>query len=187
MRESNLKSAVVTSLKDTLKQKCDHSEEILVTGCTESCHSNLTNPTMHPFHIPQCTIQNRNVYISVLNGALWDMELLHCGICEWGPHSPCCQVVARQEALIGHAIVPGLTCRPAAHGTCHCSEVPEVGVIVRPEVQIVRYHQENLNPHVQTLWKHRVFSAHHDDVINYENIFHVTGPLCGEFTGHRTG
>ena len=28
---------------------------------------------MHLWHIPQCTIQNRNVHISVLNGALWDM------------------------------------------------------------------------------------------------------------------
>ena len=37
-----------------------------------------------PFHIPQCTIQNRNVHISVLNGALWDMEQVHYGICEIG-------------------------------------------------------------------------------------------------------
>ena len=46
--------------------------------------TNLTNPTMHLFHIPQCTIQNRNVDISVLNGALWDKQQLHCGICELG-------------------------------------------------------------------------------------------------------
>ena len=39
---------------------------------------------MHLFHIPQCTIQNRNVHISVLNGALWDMELVRCGIYELG-------------------------------------------------------------------------------------------------------
>ena len=38
----------------------------------------------HPFHIPQCSIQNRNVHISVLNGALWDMEQVHSGICEIG-------------------------------------------------------------------------------------------------------
>ena len=25
----------------------------------------------------------------------------------------------------------------------------------------------------------------HDDVIKNGNIFSVTGPLCGEFTGHR--
>ena len=42
---------------------------------------------MYLSHIPQCTIQNRNVYISVTN-ALWDMELVHCGICEIGQLSP---------------------------------------------------------------------------------------------------
>ena len=35
---------------------------------------------MHLFHIAQCSIQNRNVHISVLNGALWDMEQVHSGI-----------------------------------------------------------------------------------------------------------
>ena len=44
----------------------------------------FTNPTMHLSHIPQCTIQNRNVHISDLNGALWDMGQVHCGICEIG-------------------------------------------------------------------------------------------------------
>ena len=44
--------------------------------------TNLKNPTMHLFHIPQYPIQNINVYISVLNGALWDMEQVHCWICE---------------------------------------------------------------------------------------------------------
>ena len=38
---------------------------------------------MHLFHIPQCTIQNRKVHISVLNGALWDMGEEHCGIYEF--------------------------------------------------------------------------------------------------------
>ena len=48
---------------------------------------------MHLFHIPQCTIQNRNVNISVLNGTLWDMEQVHCGIykiallCIWHDHA----------------------------------------------------------------------------------------------------
>ena len=46
--------------------------------------TNFTNPQMHFFHIPQCSIQNRNVHISVLNGALWDMEEVHSGICELG-------------------------------------------------------------------------------------------------------
>ena len=42
--------------------------------------------------IPECTcsishnasIQNRNVHLYVMNGALWDMELMHSGICELG-------------------------------------------------------------------------------------------------------
>ena len=34
----------------------------------------FTNLTMHLSHIRQCTIPSRNVYISVLNGALWDMK-----------------------------------------------------------------------------------------------------------------
>ena len=42
------------------------------------------NPTMHLPHIPQYTIQNRNVHISVMNRVLWDMRLMHCGICKTG-------------------------------------------------------------------------------------------------------
>ena len=41
-------------------------------------------PTMHLSHIPQCTIQNRNVHISGLNCALWDIGQVHCGIREFG-------------------------------------------------------------------------------------------------------
>ena len=44
---------------------------------------------MHLFHIPQSSIQNRNVYISVLNGALWDMEQVHSGIGELAQFSGC--------------------------------------------------------------------------------------------------
>ena len=40
----------------------------------------FTNFTMHLLYITQCTIQNRNVLILVLNSALLDMEELHCGI-----------------------------------------------------------------------------------------------------------
>ena len=43
---------------------------------------------MHLFHIPQCAIQNRNVHITVVSGALWDMEQVYCGICELG-QLPC--------------------------------------------------------------------------------------------------
>ena len=56
------------------------------TSCPRSVQLTwFTNPRMHLFHIPQCSIQNRNVYISVLNGALWDMEQVQSGICEIGP------------------------------------------------------------------------------------------------------
>ena len=37
---------------------------------------------MHLSHILQCTKQNRNVCISVLDGALWDMEQVHSGMCD---------------------------------------------------------------------------------------------------------
>ena len=39
---------------------------------------------MHPFYNPKCTIQNRNMHISVLNSALWDMGQVRCSICEIG-------------------------------------------------------------------------------------------------------
>ena len=42
----------------------------------------FTNSNVHLSYIPQYTIQNRNVHISVLNGALWDMGQVYCGICE---------------------------------------------------------------------------------------------------------
>ena len=32
----------------------------------------------------QCHIQNKNVHLSFLNGALWDMEKVHCRVCENG-------------------------------------------------------------------------------------------------------
>ena len=37
---------------------------------------------MHLSHISQCTIWNWNVHLSILNGALWDMEQVRHGICE---------------------------------------------------------------------------------------------------------
>ena len=56
---------------------------------------------MHLSYTPQCTIQSRNVHISVLNGALWDMRQVHCGICEIGPYlhylwwyQQCCHVIS---------------------------------------------------------------------------------------------
>ena len=34
-------------------------------------------PQFHLSYIPQCTTHNRNVYISVLSGALWDIGQMH--------------------------------------------------------------------------------------------------------------
>ena len=39
-------------------------------------HKSHNVPVLYP------TMRNRNVHISILNGVLWDMELVHCGICE---------------------------------------------------------------------------------------------------------
>ena len=36
-----------------------------------------------PVPYPTYTIQNRNVHITVMNGALWDMEQVHCAISEF--------------------------------------------------------------------------------------------------------
>ena len=46
--------------------------------------ANFTNPRMHQFLIPQCSIPTINVHISVLNSALWVMEQEHFGIHELG-------------------------------------------------------------------------------------------------------
>ena len=56
----------------------------MLTGVTVSLGHAIpwwTNTTMDVFHIPQYTIQNRNVHISVLNGVLWDMRQDHFGFC----------------------------------------------------------------------------------------------------------
>ena len=45
------------------------------------------NPRMNLFHIPQCSIQNRSVHISILKGALWDMGQVHSRIFETGPYN----------------------------------------------------------------------------------------------------
>ena len=44
----------------------------------------FTNPRIHVFHIPLFSIQNINVHIFVLKGALCHMEQAHSGICEIG-------------------------------------------------------------------------------------------------------
>ena len=61
---------------------------------------------MFLFHIPQCPIQNRNMYISVLNGALWEIEQVHSGICEVGQLF-CCGAQLSGFSYILHAYVTG--------------------------------------------------------------------------------
>ena len=65
---------IIDEFNDPLAYLC--IVEALETWCS--------NPRMHLLHIPQCFIQNRNVHISVLNGALWGMQQVHSGIFELG-------------------------------------------------------------------------------------------------------
>ena len=53
-----------------------------ITWENRDWYTKFTYPTIYLSHIPQCTIQNRNVHISVLNGILWDMGQVYCGICK---------------------------------------------------------------------------------------------------------
>ena len=54
---------------------------------------------MHLFHTPQYFDQNKNVQISVLNGALWDMEQVHFWICEIGLFVPLAFTILSQGPL----------------------------------------------------------------------------------------
>ena len=69
---------------------------------------------MHLFHIPQCSIQNRNLHISVLNGALCDMEQVHSGICEIRLFNEKCTFASAKTQLKNNTGVeintPGLHC-----------------------------------------------------------------------------
>ena len=76
-------------LRSAWKAICDQLRH--VSGQSRSYDSqpscqqtNLTNPTMHLSHMPEYTIHNRNVHISVMNGVFWHMGQVHCGIFELG-------------------------------------------------------------------------------------------------------
>ena len=58
-----------------------------VLSCQGKKMNSFPDPTTRLSHIPQCTIQNRDLHISVLNAELWDMRHVHRGICE-SPVSP---------------------------------------------------------------------------------------------------
>ena len=51
---------------------------------------------MQLFHISQCSIQNRNEHISVLNGALWYLEQMHSRIYKLGQKD-----ITNSTAVIG--------------------------------------------------------------------------------------
>ena len=57
---------------------------------------------LHLFHIPQSSIQNRNVHISVLNGGLWGMEQVHSGICEIGLLINCAYIRQHYYYMVDH-------------------------------------------------------------------------------------
>ena len=71
----------------------------------------LINPTMHLSHILQCTIQNKNVHISVLNGVLWDMGQMHRGICEFDPDNAYWYSLHRLDISSYDIDYIGYTCR----------------------------------------------------------------------------
>ena len=51
---------------------------------------NTRSLSMYLSHIPQCTNENKNVHISVLNGAFWDMGQVHWEIYEFDLSSQYC-------------------------------------------------------------------------------------------------
>ena len=70
---TNTKTKIIDALNVAVRPQIE-------TGGEEK--TNFTHHRMLLFHNPQCFIQNRNVHMSVLNGALWDMEQVHSGIYE---------------------------------------------------------------------------------------------------------
>ena len=46
--------------------------------------TNFINPRMYLLHISHCSIQTRNLHLSALYGALWDMEQVNSEISELG-------------------------------------------------------------------------------------------------------
>ena len=66
-----------------IKKYCHLSLDVLVKydmSIESNPRLNKINSQNVTVSYPQCTIQNRNVYISVLNGALWGMGQVQCEI-----------------------------------------------------------------------------------------------------------
>ena len=60
----------------------EESRRIWLHVANPADYTDFTNPRMHLFRIPHYSIPNRYMHMSLLNGALWDMEQVHSGICE---------------------------------------------------------------------------------------------------------
>ena len=92
--------------------------DVVVSSQLRLCHTCIIDvmrlisqkTRMHLFHIPECSIQNRNVHISVLNGAFWDMKQVNSGICELSQLHPWFSVEYNYspmpKLIVGLAIPP---------------------------------------------------------------------------------
>ena len=113
---------------------------------TQAQETSIINPTIHLSRIPKCTTQNRNVHISVLNGALWDMAYVHCGMCEIGLllSSPPSAAYIRQ--WIGSALVQIMAChltggKPLSEPMLtYCQWDPEEQTSVKFECKYKTFH-----------------------------------------------
>ena len=86
---------------------------------------------MHLSHIPQCTIQNRNVHISVLNGALWDMGQVHCGICEIG------QFHDNQLQTASHCFENYVNLHPGGHNEDYLTGALSISAVTATHLKMV--------------------------------------------------
>ena len=135
---------------------------------------------MHQLHIPQCSIQNRNVNISILNGTLWDTEQVHYGICEIGLLPQC------QWNKPGHYndVIMGMM----------ASQITSLTIFTQPFIQAQI--KENIKaPHHWPLWGEFTCDGEFPAQMasNAENVsicchhdFHITSPQQNT-TMHKQG
>ena len=91
--------------------------------------TNLINPTGSLPHIPQYTIQNRNVHICVLDGVFWGAGLVHCGFFKyWSIHktisvnfvfATCPKSIMVQGHLQSLYWFPSYILAKCLHRSCH--------------------------------------------------------------------
>ena len=128
----------------------------------------FTNPRMHMFHIPQCSIQNINVYISILNGALWELDQLGCrlSINGWATVLVSCQIVKSLQ-FEDRTPIEGI------YGWC-----PKW---IAKTWLAHQYNSTNVTHSDMTYF----LNMHIMMTSSNGNIFRFTGHLWGEFTGPR--